>query len=148
MADIPRRITAVCFHFSQHQINTLSQRPCHSQTRARAVLKIPGPPDSALTTLPLKSARRAGLRCDATQFFSRSDVLASLPTGAGADKKITTNLSIEPQIFVVGRHLENRRPDLRPFRHRGLVDGGGEKRHVVVDVLGENREGKEGFSGN
>lgn len=66
-------------------------------------------------------------------------MLASLPTGAGADNKITTNLSVEPQIFVVGRHLENRRPDLRPFRHRGLVDGGGEKRHVVVDVLGEDR---------
>lgn len=65
-------------------------------------------------------------------------MLAPLSTVAGADNKITTNLSVESQIFVVGRNLENRRPDLSAFRHRGLVDGGSEKRHVVVDVLGEN----------
>lgn len=47
-----------------------------------------------------------------------------------------TNLSIKTQVFVMGRHLENRHPNLRSLGHRGLVDGGGEKRDVVVDIWG------------
>lgn len=45
-----------------------------------------------------------------------------------------TNLSVQTQILVVGRHLENRRPNLCSLSHRGLVDGGGEKWDVVVDI--------------
>lgn len=47
-----------------------------------------------------------------------------------------TNLSVKTQVLVVGRNLENQHPCLGTFRHRGLVDGGGEKRHVVVDIFG------------
>lgn len=55
------------------------------------------------------------------------------------NKKITTNLSIKTQVFVMGRHLENRSPYLGSFSYWGLVDGGGEKWHVVIDIL-ERRE--------
>lgn len=44
------------------------------------------------------------------------------------------NLSVQTQILVVGRHLENWRPNLCSLGHRGLVDGGGEKWDVVVDI--------------
>lgn len=51
-----------------------------------------------------------------------------------------TNLSVKTQIFVMGRHLKDRRPHLCSLGHRGLVDGGGEKRDVVVDIWGTNEE--------
>lgn len=46
----------------------------------------------------------------------------------------------------MGRHLENRRPNLRSLGHRGLIDGGGEKRYVVVDIWGEGSKGTANMS--
>lgn len=54
--------------------------------------------------------------------------------------KITTNLSIKTQVFVMGRHLENWSPYLGSFCYWGLVDGGGEKWHVVIDILEKKRD--------
>lgn len=49
-------------------------------------------------------------------------------------------LSVKTQVFVMGRHLENQSPYLGSFCYWGLVDGGGEKWHVVIDILGEKRD--------
>lgn len=103
------------------------------------VVKIPGPLDSTLTTVLLKLAHK----------WDHDVMLRNTSPGVTCAhvfpdwhkrRQITTNLSIKPQIFVVGRHLKNRCPYLCSFCYRGLVDGGGEKRHVVIDILGKRRE--------
>lgn len=63
-----------------------------------------------------------------------------MPSLRNMNRQITTNLSIKTKIFVVGRHLENGCPDLGSFCYRGLVDGGGKKRHVVIDILEKKRD--------
>lgn len=86
-----------------------------------------------------KSLRKSGnvLWCYSILLVLTRGVHASL---CNMSRQITTNLSIKPEIFVVGRHLENGCPYLGSFCDWGLVDGGGKKRHVVIDILEKNRD--------
>lgn len=89
-----------------------------------------------------KCCAQVGLWCDITWWWHNNlvnhefmSVLHNMKNG-----QMTPNLSIKTQIFVVGRDLENWCPQLCSFCYWGLIDGGGEKRHVVIDILGEKRE--------